>query len=123
MKAGDAVRTLAAVALIGNCPVASWQLLLSNLSSLPLSGFSEADLHQIHQTYLLLKNKGETCMLQHTSKAAQASQARLKVYGKLQGTYDKAFEYAFAGDILFWICFQGGLRDSCRTIYLLNLLV
>ena len=59
MKAGDVVKTLAALALLGGCPVASWQLLLSKLSTMPASGFSEADLQQIFQIYLLLKAKGE----------------------------------------------------------------
>lgn len=58
MKTGDIIKTLAALALVGGCPAASWQQLLLRLAALPLTGLSEADLQQVFQTYLLLKSKG-----------------------------------------------------------------
>ena len=58
MKASDIVKTLAALALVGGCPTASWQQLLVRLAALSLTGLSESDLQQVFQTYLLLKSKG-----------------------------------------------------------------
>ena len=59
MKAGDIVKTLAALVLVGGCPVASWQQLLLRFAGLSTAGLPESDLQQIYQTYLLLKAKGK----------------------------------------------------------------
>lgn len=58
MKAGDAVKALAALALLGGCPSTTWQLLLAKLASLPVSGLSQHELQQIFQMHLLLKAGG-----------------------------------------------------------------